>query len=93
MTKQCKICDLTEFQCRPPSFHCTWCDTLTDDPVYYIVEIDTLVESDSYDNPRQPGLKAYSIIKIDNGAHEVDRAYRSVKEALEAWPEAIPPST
>ncbi len=66
---------------------------LTSSPRYYILEVDTLVEEDHYDDPHQPGLKAYSVIKIDdNGAHEVDRAYRGVKEALEVWPEAMPPT-
>lgn len=65
---------------------------LTSKPSYYIVEVDTLLDDQAYDSPTQPGLKAYSIIKVDeSGAHEVDRAYRNVREALEAWPHAVPP--
>ena len=73
---------------------CPTCEKiLTPNPTYYIVEIDTLVEESAYDNYKQPGIKAYSIISVDqDGAHEVDRAYRTVKEALRAWPEAIPPA-
>lgn len=74
-------------------FHPDRAKSLTALPAYYIVELDTLVDSEAYDDPAQPGLKAYSIIKIDeNGAFEVDRAYRSIQEALEAWEFAIPPN-
>lgn len=67
-------------------------DCLTSERRYYILEVDTLVDSQDYDDPTSPGLKAYSIIIVDkNGAHEIDRAYRNVVEALEAWPEAVPP--
>lgn len=67
---------------------------LTKLPVYYILEVDTLVEEEYYDEPDAQGLKAYSIIKItENGAFEIDRAYRNIQEAMEAWPEAMPPTS
>ena len=65
---------------------------MTEEKKYYIIELDTLKEEDFFEYPDSEGLKSYSIIIVDeNGAFEVDRAYRSVSEALESWPEAIPP--
>jgi len=53
---------------------------LTKKPAYYIVGINNLSRDQ------------FSVIKVDDyGAFEVDRAYRNVREALEQWPEAIPP--
>lgn len=66
---------------------------MTTPSTYYIVEIDTLVEAEHYNDPDTGGLKSYSVILVNgDGAKEVDRAYRSVKEALRQWPEAIPPT-
>lgn len=81
-----------ETSCDEPE-RCPKCRAvLTKGSAYYIVEIDTLVEESAYDNHKQHGIKSYSVISVDDdGAFEIDRAYRTVKEALRAWPEAIPP--
>lgn len=66
---------------------------LTSERKFYILAVDTLVDCEAYDGSDDSGVKAYSVILIDeSGAHEVDRAYRSVSEALYCWPEAIPPT-
>lgn len=64
---------------------------LTHGPKYYIVPITTTLVDLASDEDSI--METYSIIKItEKGAYEVDRAYRSVKEALEAWPHAIAPA-
>jgi hypothetical protein len=62
--------------------------------MYYILELTSVNGDDTLIHMAADGESVdslFAVICIENGAAIVDNCYRSIVEAQEAWPEAIPP--